>query len=273
MARDKIEAYGIGTIIKTNERYEPEYELLSIRYGKLTRSVSMTFSRTSYEYTPARLKGGRYESAQMRVVIKTVKKKVKASELSTLTSHADPVICAFCECIVKNISDTRLHPSWYKALCLERECERETRRFDRELKELFDAIDRDSAPYREEAKRISRELLALYSEIEGERDALELTKKKLIAFDENKKKFPSSLLFWRYSTKSRVKITDEMSERECNIEKGECRASTLETRLSECASEISELERRRTILSLEIETQREKYLSEQKRRLCEITSK
>lgn len=250
---------GIGTKIKTDEPHEPEYELVGIKYGRFTKNVVLIFVKTSYEYVPAKLKKGTYDGAEMRVVIKKVKKKVKAcgAALDVILNDPDPVICAFAEFIVKSIGNEKLYPKWYRTLLIERERDGALSRFSDEENAVNAKYDELACPYREEARSVSADILHLLSEIEGAEAQLESAQRRLCVFDTDKKSFPECLAWWKYSDKKRAVILDEISVcEERSVQKQE-EKSCLEKRLFECASKMSEVERERMIELCSITSRKE----------------
>ena len=235
---------------------EKEYELLGVRYCGFTKRIKLRLLEISYEYKQP--KGNKSAPFELCVNRKKVKRVLKATSevLESLPDHEDETVRAYREQIAESVGEKR-YPLWYKALLIEREYDSALRELTEERARSNGLFDTESAPYREEAKRISYALLIAYSELETNNEARERAVEELGRFDSKRRKLLCRLMWWIYSDEARGVLLSAVSAAEDSILRTMAEIRGLEEELYSITQKISECEGRRAVSMSEFDAREE----------------
>lgn len=175
---------------------EKEYELREVRLGRFTKRIKVRLLETTYEYKKDEL------CVVRKMVVRVL--KTSAEVLDGLPDHMDEAVRRFCEQIAECVGEAR-YPVWYRRLLAEREMDAEREKLRARRTALNEKYDRESRPYREEAKAISRRLMFAYAAAEEAEEKLAQARAACVSF-RKKRSRPISRLMWRRYSDNRSRM-------------------------------------------------------------------
>ncbi len=222
---------------------EKKYELIKVRYGRITRRIYVDLLETSYEY---RRQGKAAE--ELNVIKKKVRLKLKAdpATLESLPEHENEAVRLFCEQIAETAGEGKC-PLWLKRRIVERLWAETQEKIAEDRRRASERFDEEAKPYREKAKKLTEELLSAYADREAREKTAEGARVQLARFDGKSQGLLYRFILRRYYIRKRSELTEALCAAERELSDTMELVRTLEAELCVQTRGITIVEHSRTL--------------------------